>query len=148
AIGADELNGELAAFAAAGFDLERETPFRARIFEVDDDSVALAVVAHHIAADGLSLRVLARDVMSAYTARRDGAASAMAPLAVQYADYSMWQRELLGSAADPAAPLGRQLDFWTTALVGAPDLLELPTDRPRPAVASARGATHRFEIPA
>ncbi|MBF6286236.1 non-ribosomal peptide synthase/polyketide synthase [Nocardia cyriacigeorgica] len=148
AIGADELNGELAAFAAAGFDLERETPFRARIFEVDDDSVALAVVAHHIAADGLSLRVLARDVMCAYTARRDGSAPAMAPLTVQYADYSMWQRELLGSATDPAAPLGRQLDFWTTALAGAPDLLELPTDRPRPAVASARGATHRFEIPA
>ncbi|WP_280471084.1 non-ribosomal peptide synthase/polyketide synthase [Nocardia cyriacigeorgica] len=147
AITAADLDRELAAFASNGFDLEHETPFRARLFAVDDDSVALAVVVHHIAADGLSLRVLARDVMSAYTARRDGAAPAMPPLTVQYADYSMWQRELLGSAADPAAPLGRQLAFWTTALAGAPDLLELPTDRPRPAVASARGAVHRFEIP-
>ncbi|WP_249357923.1 non-ribosomal peptide synthase/polyketide synthase [Nocardia cyriacigeorgica] len=147
-IGAADLDRELAAFASEGFDLEREIPFRARIFEVDDDSVALAVVVHHIAADGLSLRVLARDVMGAYTARSEGAAPAMPPLTVQYADYSMWQRELLGSAADPAAPLGRQLDFWTTALAGAPDLIELPADRPRPAVASARGATHRFEIPA
>ncbi|MBF6482176.1 non-ribosomal peptide synthetase, partial [Nocardia cyriacigeorgica] len=148
AIGADALDGELAAFASAGFDLEREIPFRARVFVVDDGSVALAVVVHHIAADGLSLRVLARDVMGAYTARRDGAVPAPTPLPVQYADYSMWQRELLGSAADPAAPLGRQLDFWTTTLAGAPDLLELPADRPRPAVASARGAIHRFEIPA
>ncbi|NEW52222.1 amino acid adenylation domain-containing protein [Nocardia cyriacigeorgica] len=147
-IGADELGDELASFAAAGFDLEREIPFRARIFDIDDDSCALAIVAHHIAADGLSLRVLARDVMSAYAARRDGAASTTAPLTVQYADYSMWQRDLLGSATDPAAPMGRQLDFWTTALAGAPDLLELPADRPRPAIASGRGATHRFEIPA
>ncbi|WP_280234271.1 non-ribosomal peptide synthetase, partial [Nocardia cyriacigeorgica] len=148
AIGAEELAGELARFAAAGFDLEREIPFRARIFDVDDDSCALAVVAHHIAADGLSLRVLARDVMAAYTARCDGVPPALSPLPVQYADYSMWQRDLLGSATDPDAPMGRQLDFWTNALSGAPDLLELPADRPRPAVASGRGATHRFEIPA
>ncbi|MFE3446653.1 non-ribosomal peptide synthase/polyketide synthase [Nocardia sp. NPDC059180] len=147
-IGADELTRELTSFAAAGFDLEREIPFRARMFDVDDDSCALVIVAHHIAADGLSLRVLARDVMTAYTARRDGAAPARTPLTVQYADYSMWQRELLGSATDPAAPLGRQLDFWATALSGAPDLLELPADRTRPAIASGRGATHRFEIPA
>ncbi|MGW4329303.1 amino acid adenylation domain-containing protein [Nocardia sp. NPDC004573] len=145
AIAADELGACLRAFAARGFDLEREIPIRARIFAVDDGSHALALVLHHIAADGLSLRVLARDVMTAYGARRGGVAPAWAPLPVQYADYSLWQLELLGSASDPFA--AAQLSFWTGALAGAPDQLDLPADRPRPAVASGRGATFGFELP-
>ncbi|WP_433731100.1 non-ribosomal peptide synthase/polyketide synthase [Nocardia sp. CA-129566] len=146
-IGAGELDAELARFAALGFDLEREIPMRARIFLVDDDSCALALVLHHIAADGLSLRVLARDVMSAYGSRYAGTVPQWSPLPVQYADYSLWQRELLGSATDPAAPLAEQLEFWTAALAGAPDLVELPADRPRPPVSSGRGAVFRFELP-
>ncbi|MET8873402.1 non-ribosomal peptide synthase/polyketide synthase [Nocardia sp. NPDC004604] len=146
-IGAGALDAELARFAALGFDLEREIPIRARIFLVDDESCALALVLHHIAADGLSLRVLARDVMSAYGSRHAGAAPQWTPLPVQYADYSLWQRELLGSATDPAAPLAQQLEFWTATLAGAPDLIELPADRPRPAVSSGRGAVFRFELP-
>ncbi|MFX0576171.1 non-ribosomal peptide synthase/polyketide synthase [Nocardia nepalensis] len=146
-IGDDELTVALARFAALGFDLEREIPIRARIFLVDDESCALALVLHHIAADGLSLRVLARDVMSAYGSRHVGMAPDWSPLPVQYADYSLWQRELLGSATDPAAPLARQLEFWTATLAGAPDLIELPADRPRPAVSSGRGSVFRFELP-
>ncbi|WP_330250531.1 non-ribosomal peptide synthase/polyketide synthase [Nocardia sp. NBC_00565] len=146
-INTDELDEELARFAAGGFDLEREIPIRARIFLVDDDSCALGLVLHHIAADGLSLRVLARDVMAAYGSRRVGNAPDWRPLAVQYADYSLWQHELLGSATDPAAPLAGQLAFWTAALAGAPDLIELPADRSRPAVSSGQGATFRFELP-
>ncbi|MEV0296722.1 non-ribosomal peptide synthase/polyketide synthase [Nocardia sp. NPDC050710] len=147
-IAADALDRELAAFAATGFDLEREIPFRVRICAVDDGSCALALVLHHIAADGLSLRVLARDVMGAYAARRSGAEPELAPLPVQYADYSLWQRESLGSAADADAPLARQLAYWTRTLDGAPEQLELPIDRVRPAVASGRGAVLRFELPA
>ncbi|WP_039801867.1 non-ribosomal peptide synthetase, partial [Nocardia araoensis] len=144
-IRAAELDGRLRAFAAGGFDLEREIPIRAAIFAVDDGSHALALVLHHIAADGLSLRVLARDVMTAYGARRGGSAPALAPLPVQYADYSLWQQELLGSADDSFA--AARLSFWTDALAGAPDQLDLPADRPRPAVASGRGAVFGFELP-
>ncbi|MEV4126453.1 non-ribosomal peptide synthase/polyketide synthase [Nocardia sp. NPDC049707] len=146
-IGADDLDDELARFAALGFDLEREISMRARVFLVDDENCALALVLHHIAADGLSLRVLARDVMFAYRSRHAGNAPEWLPLPVQYADYSLWQHELLGSVADSDAPAARQLEFWTATLAGAPDLIELPADRFRPAVASGRGAVFGFEIP-
>ncbi|MBH0780947.1 non-ribosomal peptide synthase/polyketide synthase [Nocardia bovistercoris] len=146
-VAADALGAALDEFAAAGFDLEREIPLRVRLFEVGDGSCALVIVLHHIAADGLSLRVLARDVMFAYTARHAGLEVRYADLEVQYADYSLWQREVLGSPADPDSRAARQLAFWTDALAQAPDHLELPTDRQRPAVASGRGAVHRFEIP-
>ncbi|MFR9750892.1 non-ribosomal peptide synthase/polyketide synthase [Nocardia sp. 004] len=146
-IAVTELDARLAAFAARGFDVTHELPIRAQIFEVDDDSYALALVLHHIAADGLSLRVLARDVMTAYGARHGGGAPAWAPLPVQYADYSLWQHEMLGSADDPAAPLAGQVSFWTDTLAGAPDQLDLPADRSRPAAASGRGAVFAFELP-
>ncbi|MFI7668809.1 non-ribosomal peptide synthase/polyketide synthase [Nocardia sp. NPDC049526] len=146
-IGADELDDALARFAALGFDLTREIPVRARIFLVDDESCALALVLHHIAADGVSLRVMARDVMSAYGSRHAGDVPEWLPLSVQYADYTLWQHELLGSAEEPDAASARQLEFWTAALAGAPDLIELPADRTRPAVASGRGAVFGFEIP-
>ncbi|MFC9896576.1 non-ribosomal peptide synthase/polyketide synthase [Nocardia sp. NPDC127579] len=145
-IGATELDGALVGFASAGFDLEREIPIRARIFLVDDDSCALALVLHHIAADGLSLSVLARDVMHAYTARHSGREPEWQALPVHYADYSLWQRERLGVADDPDSELARQLAFWTATLTGAPDQLDLPADRPRPARASGRGGLHRFEL--
>ncbi|WP_082393480.1 non-ribosomal peptide synthetase [Nocardia arizonensis] len=147
-IAAAALADELAVFAATGFDLEREIPLRTRLFAVDDGSNALAIVLHHIAADGLSLRVLARDVMFAYTARLAGREPGWTPPAVQYADYSLWQREILGATEDADSPAARQLAYWTDALAGAPAQLDLPADRPRPAVASGRGAVYRFEIPA
>ncbi|MEV0249069.1 non-ribosomal peptide synthase/polyketide synthase [Nocardia sp. NPDC050712] len=146
-VGADALDRALRTFAGRGFDLEREIPFRARILRVDDGSCALAFVLHHIAADGLSLPVLARDVMIAYGARHSGREPEWQPLAVQYADYSLWQRELLGAADDPDSVLTRQLQYWTEALAGAPDQLDLPADRPRPAIASGRGGVYRFELP-
>ncbi|WP_227997140.1 non-ribosomal peptide synthase/polyketide synthase [Nocardia australiensis] len=136
-INADALDAELFEFAARGFDLEREIPLRVRVFAMDDESFAVALVLHHIAADGLSLRVLARDMMTAYHARCAGELPGWTPLPVQYADYSLWQRE---------QPLTGQLEFWTGALMGAPDQLDLPSDRPRPAVSSGHGAVHRFEL--
>ncbi|MFI1920288.1 amino acid adenylation domain-containing protein [Nocardia sp. NPDC020380] len=163
-----ELEAELARLAGAGFDLEREIPFRAGVFTVLDadvvpnyvpsgpnsasspveDSYALAMVLHHIAADGLSLPILARDLLLAYGARAAGATPAWPALPVQYADYTLWQRDRLGEATDPESLLARQLDFWRQTLAGAPDVLELPSDRPRPVVASGRGGKRTLELPA
>ena len=105
----------------AGFDLAVEPPVRLSI--VDD---RLVVVAHHIAVDGLSMAPLARDVETALTARRAGLAPEFTPLSVDYADYRMWQREVLAEAA-PA-----QLDFWRRTLAGMPDYLDLPHGTPTP----------------
>ncbi|WP_282778393.1 non-ribosomal peptide synthase/polyketide synthase [Nocardia sp. CC201C] len=146
-ISAAELDAELRRFAADGFDLEHEIPFRARLFLIAERELALAVVLHHIAADGLSLPVLARDVATAYAARRAGHAPGWAPLPLQYADYTLWQRERLGDPADEHSLAARQLRFWTETLADAPEQLDLPSDRPRPAVASGAGATYLLEVP-
>ncbi|MGW4354475.1 amino acid adenylation domain-containing protein, partial [Nocardia sp. NPDC004582] len=165
----DELEARLRAFAAQGFDLEREIPFRARLFTVtgavasdcglggpvlvdaadlDVPEYAVAIVLHHIAADGLSLPILARDLITAYLGRSGGQAPAWEPLAVQYADYTLWQRDRLGAADDPESLLSRQLEFWRATLSGAPDVLELPADRPRPAIATGRGGKLDVELTA
>ncbi|MCX4097869.1 non-ribosomal peptide synthase/polyketide synthase [Nocardia sp. alder85J] len=146
-IAADDLPAELGRFATAGFDLESRPPLRARVFETGAE-VVLAVVLHHIAADGLSLPVLARDVSHAYRARLAGAAPEWPPLPVQYADYAVWHRDRLGSADDADSLAARQLRYWSATLTGAPDQLDLPADRPRRAVASGRGAVLHHEIPA
>ena len=84
--------------------------------------------------------------MVAYTARTGGETPEWAPLEVQYADYTLWQRDVLGSPEDADSQLGRQLAYWVNELKGTPELLELPTDRPRPARASMRGAEFEFAV--
>ncbi|MBF6303068.1 AMP-binding protein, partial [Nocardia amamiensis] len=123
-------------------------PVRARLLRVGDQEHVLAVAVHHIAADGSSMRPLARDVMAAYAARSRGQAPGWAPLPVQYADYALWQRELLGEADDPESMAGQQLAFWKQELAGVAEMLALPTDRPRPAVASMRGGRIEFTVAA
>ncbi|WP_139280389.1 non-ribosomal peptide synthetase, partial [Rhodococcus tukisamuensis] len=143
-----ELEGNLLALVSRGFDVRTQIPVRATLFELGDDEFVLAVVVHHISADGWSMAPLARDVMVAYAARSAGAAPDWTPLEVQYPDFSLWQREVLGDEDDSESLIAQQFSFWRETLAGLPDQLELPADRRRPATASYRGATHRFGIDA
>ncbi|OZF39998.1 hypothetical protein CH296_01470 [Rhodococcus sp. 14-2496-1d] len=147
-VDAGSVEQVLRTFVSAGFDVTRAVPVRVRILRLSESEYVLAFVAHHIAADGFSMGPLTRDVMLAYTARVAGESPQWAPLAVQYADYTLWQRDVLGSADDPESPLAAQLAYWTAVLAGAPAQLDLATDRPRPAVASYRGAAYNFSIDA
>ncbi|WP_052083106.1 non-ribosomal peptide synthetase [Rhodococcus fascians] len=144
----NELVDALGRFAGRGFDVTTEIPIRLALYRTGEDSHVLAVVVHHIAADGASMAPLARDVMVAYSSRTAGSAPAWSPLEVQYADYTLWQRELLGSEDDENSVAAQQLGFWRTALRGTPDLLPLPTDRPRPTNQDFRGGRVKFDIDA
>ncbi|WP_194815468.1 non-ribosomal peptide synthetase [Nocardia sp. XZ_19_385] len=142
------LHREVSEFMSAGFDVTAEVPLRARLFRLDADEFVLALVIHHLAADGSSLAPLTRDLMLAYQARTQNQAPEWTPLPVQYADFAIWQRETLGAATDPESLLAEQLRYWGQTLSGLPAALELPADRPRPPVASNRGAVHSFHLDA
>ncbi|MDX3225296.1 amino acid adenylation domain-containing protein [Streptomyces sp. ME19-01-6] len=148
----DVADGELAASLDAhlrqSFDLATEPPLRARLFALPGGDHVLALALHHIAADGWSVAVLGRDLATAYAARAGGRAPSWPPPPVRYADYTLWQQELLGDPGDADSEIARQTAYWDEALAGAPGVLRLPTDRPRPAVASHRGASFTFDIDA
>nr|WP_245814063.1 non-ribosomal peptide synthetase [Rhodococcus marinonascens] len=131
-----------------GFDVAAAVPIRARLVDLGTQEYVLVVVLHHIAADGFSMAPLARDMMSAYTARSEGRPPGWEPLPVQYADYTLWQRELLGSKDDSDSLLSRQLDYWRSVLADVPAATELPADRDRPPRQSAAGDRVAFSIDA
>jgi amino acid adenylation domain-containing protein len=120
------------------FDLERGPLLRATLVRLADEEHVLLLCMHHVISDGWSMGVLFRELFTLYES-----ASPLPPLAVQYADFAVWQRGWLQGEV-----LRRQLAWWRERLGGAPPTLELPTDRPRPAVASSRGASHGFRLPA
>ena len=144
----EDLAGTVAQVAGEPFDLGAGIPVRARLLAAGAGVHVLVLVLHHIATDGWSTGILARDLSSAYAARRAGEVPGWAPLPVQYADYAIWQRELLGDPGDPASLLSRQAAWWREMLADAPAELALPADRPRPPVPSQRGHTVRLEVPA
>ena len=145
-IGEADLSEALSSAAQQSFDLSAQIPLRAELFILSQSEQVLLLVLHHIAADGWSLGPLGRDLARAYAARVQGAEPQWPALPIQYADYTLWQQQLLGSETDPQSPLGGQIAFWTKALEGLPEQLELPTDRPRPALASYRGETVPLQI--
>ncbi|HEX8272375.1 MAG TPA: non-ribosomal peptide synthase/polyketide synthase [Longimicrobiaceae bacterium] len=138
-----EVRRRAAEDAARPFDLEAGPLFRARLLRLAADEHVLLLGMHHVVSDGWSMGVLLRELSALYTAFHEGAESPLAPLPVQYADYAAWQREQLQGEA-----LERQMAYWRERLAGAPALLELPTDRPRPAVQSYRGAYVPVRLPA
>ncbi|MFV6028666.1 amino acid adenylation domain-containing protein [Streptomyces sp. NPDC056264] len=141
------------AAATEAFDLTAELPLRAVLFGTDGDSASddehvLLVLLHHIATDEWSTGPLLADLDTAYTARAAGHAPEFTPLPVQYADYALWQGELLGDARDTGSLAARQAAYWRENLAGLPEELTLPTDRPRPATPSYEGDTVTAELPA
>ena len=143
---AGELAGLVAAAAAREFDLAAELPVRAWLFTVAEREHVLVLLLHHIAGDGWSAQVLMADLAAAYAARRDGRAPDWPPLPVQYADYTLWQRDLLGGDQDPGSVVSGQVGYWREQLAGLPEELVLPADRPRPAEASQRGGVVRWRL--
>src|SRR5215218_9094181 len=117
------------------FDLERGPLFRAKLLRLGEEEHVLLLTTHHIVSDGWSMGVVRRELKAHYEAFSEGKPSPLAELPIQYADYAIWQREWLSGDV-----LERQLAYWKDHLAGAPPLLELPTDRPRPAEQTYRGA--------
>ncbi|MGW7326938.1 amino acid adenylation domain-containing protein, partial [Streptomyces sp. NPDC054845] len=144
----DALQARLTQAARHPFDLSAEPPLHADLFALGPDDHVLLVTIHHIAADGWSISPLVHDLTTAYTARSRDAEPDWPPLPVQYADYTLWQHQLLGDPHDPDSLTAHQLAHWTKNLTDLPVELELPVDRPRPAVASHRGDSVAFEVDA
>jgi amino acid adenylation domain-containing protein len=145
---AADLDERVAAAASYCFTLDAEIPIRATLVSAGPDRHVFVLLVHHIAGDGWSLPPLKQDLDTAYAARLRGESPQWTPLPVQYADYTLWQREMFGRAGDPDSVLGRQAAFWRDTLAGIPDELALPADRPRPARSTNRGATVPFTVPA
>ncbi|MCL5958374.1 MAG: amino acid adenylation domain-containing protein, partial [Chloroflexi bacterium] len=124
------------------FDLGRGPLLRARLLRLDDEEYVAILTVHHIVSDGWSMGVLIRELAVLYEAFVHHRPSPLPELPIQYADFAYWQREWLQGESFES-----QLSYWKLQLAGAPHLLDLPTDRPRPAVQSYEGATQQFILP-
>ncbi|WP_041195714.1 non-ribosomal peptide synthetase, partial [Burkholderia pseudomallei] len=129
------------AHASAPFDLSRDLPVRVLLLQLEDEAHVVQVVMHHIASDGWSVGVFLQELSALYGAFIAEQGDPLAPLPLQYADYAAWQRRWLASGQ-----LEKQGAFWQTNLSGAPTLLELPTDRPRPPKQSHAGASVEVKL--
>ncbi|WP_458367578.1 non-ribosomal peptide synthase/polyketide synthase [Burkholderia pseudomallei] len=129
------------AHASAPFDLSRDLPVRVLLLQLADEAHVVQVVMHHIASDGWSVGVFLQELSALYGSFIAEQDDPLAPLPLQYADYAAWQRRWLASGQ-----LEKQGAFWQTNLSGAPTLLELPTDRPRPPKQSHAGASVEVKL--
>ncbi|MFG2957378.1 amino acid adenylation domain-containing protein [Streptomyces sp. NPDC048291] len=145
-VAADAVDTALQEAVCEGFALDRELPLRTVVFRVSPQEHVLVFVFHHIAADGASMAPFLRDLVSAYAARRQGDAPVWEPLPVQYKDYTLWQRQLLGDEEDPESVAAEQLDHWRRELADVPQPVQLPLDRPRPTAVDHRGGDVSFEL--
>jgi amino acid adenylation domain-containing protein len=125
------------------FDLTRNLPVRARLLRLSDEEHALLLTLHHIAADGWSLGIFVREFAALYEAFHAGRPTPLEELPVQYADFAVWQRNWLTGEV-----LEGQLSYWQQQLAGCAPVLQLPTDRERPAVQTYRGGKESFAVPA
>jgi amino acid adenylation domain-containing protein len=123
------------------FDLARGPLVRALLCRVSASDHVLVITMHHVCSDAWSIDVMLRELSAVYEAFSNGRASPLPELPVQYADYAVWQHQLLRGDV-----LDRQISYWKEHLAGAPAALELPTDRARPAMLSFRGATAPFSV--
>ncbi|WP_163777850.1 non-ribosomal peptide synthetase [Myxococcus vastator] len=128
--------------AGRPFDLSKDLPLRMSLLRLDPREHVLLLTLHHVACDGWSLGVLIRELAALYRAFSTGEPSPLSELALQYGDFARWQQERA-----TRGDLQPHLSWWRDHLAGAPALLELPTDRPRPANQRFHGATHRFTVP-
>ncbi|MEU0648292.1 amino acid adenylation domain-containing protein [Streptomyces umbrinus] len=135
----EERAAAVDAVATAPFDLAADVPIRSSLMRCGPHEHTLVLVVHHIAMDGESLGLLLRDLTAAFSARRQGRAPEWEPLPVQYADYTLWQRDVLGDASDPDSLAAGQLAYWRETLADLTQPLAMPTDRPRPRAMSHRG---------
>ncbi|GAA0706299.1 hypothetical protein GCM10009548_94410 [Streptomyces malaysiensis subsp. malaysiensis] len=142
------LGEALSAAVARPFDLADDVLLRAELFSLAETEHVLLLTMHHIGSDGWSLSPLARDLSAAYTARCAGRAPVWPELPVQYADFALWQREVLGVEGAEGSVFDRQVGFWRERLAGLPEELALPVDRARPAVLSGRGDVVEFGLTA
>lgn len=136
-----ELLRQLREELAVPFDLSAGPLIRGRLVRLVEDDHVLLITMNHMVSDGWSIGVLFREVGTLYTAYVERQSDPLPPLPIQYADYAQWQRQWLTEAQ-----LHEQLMYWKRQLQGVPDLLELPTDRPRPAVKSYRGDSLRVSL--
>ncbi|KAA8889619.1 amino acid adenylation domain-containing protein [Nocardia colli] len=141
-----ELDAAVTEAVRFGFDLAGQIPIRVTVVRPGTEDCVVVLVIHHIAGDGWSMAPLLRDLSVAYAARSQDRAPDWEALPVQYADYTLWQQELLGAAEDPDSLLAQQFEYWRGELDDLPEQLRLPTDRPRPRVASYRGDMVMFDI--
>jgi len=129
-----QLDDKVREFAATSFDLNKAPLLRAGLIQTGDEQSVLMLVFHHIIADLWSIDVFLKELSALYSADVSGTAAALPPLQIQYADYAVWQRELLSGSR-----LSHHLQFWSHRLTGAPEVLELPKDKPRPPEPSFKG---------
>ena len=139
----DAVRGQVETLARQSFDLGQGPLLRVTLLKLGEQEHVLVLVLHHIVADGWSMGVLTKELEALYTAHVKGAQATLPELPVQYADYAVWQREWLKGEV-----LEEQLSWWRARLAGAPEVLEVPTDRPRPAVQGYRGASVAVKLSA